>query len=58
MEEKKVLLTTEEASKIIGITRQGFAYLVKQGRIKPVDNIKSKYKFFDEAEIYRYLKDR
>ena len=55
MDKKIKLFTTEEAAKRIGITRQGLAYLVKEGKIKPEDNIESKYSFFSEDEIYRYL---
>lgn len=56
---KKIkLFSTEETAKRLGITRQGLDYLVKQGRIKPVENIESKYKFFAEEEIYRYLGER
>lgn len=56
MENKKLeLFTSEEAAKRLGITRQGLAYLVKEGKIKPEDYIVSKYKFFSEEELYRYL---
>jgi predicted site-specific integrase-resolvase len=58
MEKKVKLFTSEEAAKRIGITRQGLAYLVKEGKIKPVEHIESKYKFFSEEEIYRYLAER
>jgi len=58
MGKKTKLFTSEEAAKRLGITRQGLAYLVKEGRIKPVDNIESKYKFFSEEEIYRYLAEK
>ena len=56
--EKIKLLTTEEAAKILGITRQGLAHLVKKGSVKPVDNIVSKYKFFTEDSLYEYLRKR
>jgi len=58
MEKAIKLYTSEEAAKKIGITRQGLAYLVKEGRIKPADNIESKYKFFSEEEIYKYLAEK
>jgi DNA-binding transcriptional MerR regulator len=58
MDKKTKLYTSEEAAKKLGITRQGLAYLVKEGRIKPVDNIESKYKFFSEEELYRYLAEK
>lgn len=56
--EKIKLYTSEEAAKRIGITRQGLAYLVKEGKIKPEDNIESTYKFFSEETIYKYLADK
>jgi predicted site-specific integrase-resolvase len=59
------LLSSEEAAKALGITRQGLAHLVKQGYIKPAEDIKistpgtirlvSKYKFFTEESVYEYL---
>jgi|GEM_PF-6927217 len=55
MDKKIKLFTSEEAAKRIGITRQGLAYLVKKGEIRPQENIESKYSFFSEDEIYRYL---
>jgi len=58
MDKQTVILTTEQAAKILGITRQGFAYLVGKGRIKPIENIKGKYKFFDKEEIYRYAGEK
>lgn len=61
------LLSSEEAAKVLGITRQGLAYLVKQGQIKPTEvldiqnpgkiKIMSKYKFFTEESLYEYLKE-
>lgn len=58
MEKKIKLYTSEEAAKRFGITRQGLAYLVKEGKVKPAENIVSKYKFFSEEEIYRYLAEK
>ncbi|MEI6831321.1 MAG: helix-turn-helix domain-containing protein [Candidatus Omnitrophota bacterium] len=58
MENKTKLYTTEEAAKRLSITRQGLAYLVKEGKIKPVEHIESKYKFFSEEEIYKYLAEK
>ncbi len=58
MENEITLLTTEEAAKRIGITRQGLSYLVKQGKIRPMKNIKGKYQFFNEEEIYKYLNEK
>lgn len=58
MENKTKVYTSEEAAKRLGITRQGLAYLVKEGRIKPVENIESKYKFFSEEAINRYLAEK
>lgn len=52
--ETKQILSTEEAAKIIGITRQGVSYLIKAGKLKPVDYIKSKHHFLTEEEIYQY----
>ncbi len=54
MNKPLTLLTSQEAAKRLNITRQGLAYRVKAGLIRPVKNIKGKYKFFDEEEIYRY----
>ena len=58
MDKKIKLYTSEEAAKKLGITRQGLAYLVKEGKIKPEDSIESKYKFFSEDEIYKYLGEK
>lgn len=58
MDKKVKLYTSEEAAKRLGMTRQGLAYLVKEGKIKPVENIESKYKFFSEEEIYKYLAEK
>ena len=58
MNTKTKLFTSEEAAKRIGITRQGLAYLVKAGVIKPEENIESKYKFFSEEAITRYLANK
>ena len=54
MDKETTLFSTEETAKRLAITRQGLDYLVKTGKIKPVPNIKSKYKFFDQESIDRY----
>jgi len=51
MKKSITLFSTEETAKILGITRQGLAYRVKTGKIKPVDFVKSKYKFFEKKDI-------
>jgi len=58
MEKKIKLYSSEEAAKRLGITRQGLAYLVKEGKIKPAENVESTYKFFTEEEIYRYIAEK
>ncbi len=68
MEKEIKLLSSEEAAKVLGITRQGLAHLVKKGHIKPAEDIQivrpgtiklvSKYKFFTEESIYAYSKKR
>ena len=40
------------------MTRQALHYLVKQGKIKPVEWIEGKTKFYDEEEINRYLENK
>ena len=52
---KRIVLTSERASKKLGITRQSLHYLVKRGRIKPADWIEGKNKYYEEEEIQRYL---
>lgn len=51
MKKSIILFSTEETAKMLGITRQGLAYRIKKGKIKPVNFIKSKYKFFEKKEI-------
>ena len=58
MDKERILITTEEAAKLLGITRQGVAYLVAHGKLRPAANIKSRFKFFYEEEVYRYLGER
>jgi len=55
---KRIVLTAQQASTKLGITRQALHYLVKHGRIKPVAWIEGKYKYYDEEEINRYLESK
>ena len=54
MEKEITLLTTAEAARRLKISRQGIAYLTKVGHLKPMQNIKGKFKFYTQEEIDRY----
>jgi DNA-binding transcriptional MerR regulator len=51
-------LTSEEAAKMLGITRQALSYRVKKKKIKPADNVKCKYKLFTEEEVHRSMREK
>ena len=55
---KKIVLTSERASKKLGITRQALHYLVKHSKIRPANWIEGKNKYYEEEEINRYLESK
>ena len=55
MENEFKLLTVSEVANQLGISRQGVHYLAKTGKIRPIENIKGKFRFFSELEICRYF---
>ncbi|MFB3919242.1 MAG: helix-turn-helix domain-containing protein [Candidatus Velamenicoccus archaeovorus] len=51
------LLTSTQAAKILKVSRQGLAYLVDKGKVKP-ERVVGRYKLFSEAEILAFKAKR
>lgn len=54
--EMKILVSTTEAAKILGVTRQAIIAAVKSGRLKPAESVRSKQYLFAESDIFGYCR--
>ena len=54
--EPKTLVSTTEAAKILGVTRQAVIAAVKSGRLKPAEGVRSKQYLFAESDIFDYCR--